>query len=54
MKKYIIIISVVFFAACALLFALSPDFLSMIIIGIMGAAIAVGMIFGIIRDRLVR
>ena len=52
MKKYIIIISVVFFAACALLFALSPDFLSMIIIGIMGAAIAVGMIFGIIPNLL--
>ena len=52
MKKVIIILSTVFLAICVLLAVISPDYLSMLIVGIMGIAIAFGFVFGIIPNLL--
>ena len=52
MKKVIIILCAVFLAICVLLAVLAPDFLSMLIIGIMAATIAAGLVFGIIPNLL--
>lgn len=52
MKKTIIILCVVFLAICVLLAVISPDYLSMLIIGIMTLAIAAGLAFGMIPNLL--
>lgn len=52
MRKFIVIISTVFLAACGLLLALSPDILSTVIIAVMTAAIGAGMFFGIVPNLL--
>lgn len=48
MKKIIILMSAVFAVICVLLIAIAPDLLSMLIIILMTAIIAMGFIFGII------
>ena len=50
MRRLILILSVAFAAICALLLVISPDFLSLIIVGVMTGAIALGFIFGIIPN----
>lgn len=48
MKKSIIFLSAFFAAVCVILIVLSPDYLSMMIVGVMTVAIVLGFIFGII------
>ena len=52
MKKVIIILCLVFLAICVLLAVLAPDFLSMLIIGVMTATIAAGLAFGLVPNLL--
>ena len=47
MRKTIIFLIAFFATVCVILIVLSPDYLSMLIVGIMTAAIALGFIFGI-------
>lgn len=48
MRKTIVIISAFFFAVCVLLIVISPDYLSMAMVGVMTGMVALGLIFGII------
>ena len=48
MRKVIIFLSAFFAAVCVILIVISPDFLSMLIVGIMTVAIILGFVFGII------
>jgi len=48
MKKILIFLSAFFAAICILLTVISPDYLSMLIIGLMGVVVAVGFGIGII------
>lgn len=52
MKKVIIALSVFFLAVCVLLTVSSPDYLSMLIIAVMGVIIAAGMFFGVIPNLM--
>ena len=52
MKRIIIVLSTVFAAVCALLVIISPDYLSMIIVGVMTLIIAAGFAFGLIPNLL--
>ena len=52
MKKVIIILCLVFLAICVLLAVLAPDFLSVLIIGVMTATIAAGLAFGLVPNLL--
>ena len=48
MKKVIIILSSFFALVCILLTVISPDYLSMLIVGLMGVVIALGFVFGLL------
>lgn len=48
MKKILIFLSAFFAAICILLTVISPDYLSMLIIGLMGVVVALGFGFGLI------
>ncbi len=48
MKKTIIFLIAFFVTICVILLVISPDYLSMLIVGIMTAAIVLGFIFGVI------
>ena len=50
MRKVIIFLSAFFAAVCIVLGALSPDYLSMAIVGVMGAAIFFGFMFGLVPN----
>ena len=52
MRKTIIILCTFFLAVCVVLAVISPDYLSMIIVGIMGVTIALGLAFGMVPNLL--
>ncbi len=48
MRKTIIILSTVFAVICVALTAISPDYLSMLVVGVMGVAVALGFVFSLV------
>ena len=52
MRKTIIILCTFFLAVCVVLAVISPDYLSMAIVGVMGVAIGLGLGFGLIPNLL--
>lgn len=52
MKKAMVIISIMLLIICGIFFAVSPDYISMIVVGVMSLVLVLGYIFGVLPNLM--